>query len=320
MGAPPNRIFSTDADFEEEPAAKSVRFDNSSMYVLLLDGRELKVPLILFPRLYFATPEQRVKYQLGSSGEDIHWAELDEDILVSALLLSPEQIQYYNDEFLQRLIAVPETRRLHDIARHIPIKWQEPQMFPMIDGLEELLISDQIISEIVSRLGNQFSIAMQYGATIADEINLANVSPNALTQRAGIFERFAEFISKQTRDQRPDTDKLQIITRAYVYNVDNVLKLPTVATESQRQEIRDRLEATKNLLPSINRLRDAISYIVKEYGQFVGRHPLLTIASIDAQSELGRFNENLKRLDFVMRQLERILSSYIDGTGEVPPS
>jgi len=65
-------------------SAKSVWFDDNSMWVELVDGRTLGIPLVWFPRLLHATPEQRQKYELTVSG--IHWDELDEDISVAGLL------------------------------------------------------------------------------------------------------------------------------------------------------------------------------------------------------------------------------------------
>ena len=65
-------------------SAKSVWFDDNSMWVELVDGRTLDIPLAWFPRLLHATPEQRQKYELTVSG--IHWDELDEDISVAGLL------------------------------------------------------------------------------------------------------------------------------------------------------------------------------------------------------------------------------------------
>lgn len=40
-------------------SAKSVRFDENSMWVDLSDGRVIAVPLAWFPRLLHATPEQK---------------------------------------------------------------------------------------------------------------------------------------------------------------------------------------------------------------------------------------------------------------------
>ncbi|PWB48017.1 MAG: DUF2442 domain-containing protein [Nitrosomonadales bacterium] len=65
-------------------SAKSVRFDDSSMWVDLSDGRIIAVPLAWFPRLLHATPEQRLRVEISSKG--LHWDELDEDISVAGLL------------------------------------------------------------------------------------------------------------------------------------------------------------------------------------------------------------------------------------------
>lgn len=66
--------------------AKTVRFDEALMYVDLTDGRILVVPLIWFPILHTATPEQRTQYEIGAGGRSLHWPELDEDISVGQLL------------------------------------------------------------------------------------------------------------------------------------------------------------------------------------------------------------------------------------------
>ncbi|MCC7005218.1 MAG: DUF2442 domain-containing protein [Ottowia sp.] len=65
-------------------SAKSIRFDDSSMWLQLSDGRTLGIPLAWFPRLLHATPDQRQKCELSMNG--IHWDELDEDISVIGLL------------------------------------------------------------------------------------------------------------------------------------------------------------------------------------------------------------------------------------------
>ena len=64
--------------------AKSVRFDDNSMWVDLADGRIIAVPLAWFPRLLHATPKQREQVEISHSG--LHWDELDEDISVAGLL------------------------------------------------------------------------------------------------------------------------------------------------------------------------------------------------------------------------------------------
>lgn len=65
-------------------SAKSLRFDDDSMWIDLSDGRTLGIPLAWFPRLLYAKPEQRQRYEISGAG--LHWEELDEDISVAGLL------------------------------------------------------------------------------------------------------------------------------------------------------------------------------------------------------------------------------------------
>ena len=64
--------------------AKSVRFQDDSMWVDLSDGRVISVPLAWFPRLLRASPAQREKVEISLKG--LHWNELNEDIAVGGLL------------------------------------------------------------------------------------------------------------------------------------------------------------------------------------------------------------------------------------------
>jgi len=66
--------------------AKSVEFDDEMMHVHLTDGRIVSVPLIWFPLLSDATPEQRAHYEIGGGGTSLHWPEIDEDISVAGLM------------------------------------------------------------------------------------------------------------------------------------------------------------------------------------------------------------------------------------------
>ena len=67
--------------------AMSVRFDDDTMFVRLVDGREIAVPLEWFPTLRDATPRQRSTWRLIGRGIGIHWPELDEDVSVESLLV-----------------------------------------------------------------------------------------------------------------------------------------------------------------------------------------------------------------------------------------
>ncbi|MBJ4592593.1 DUF2442 domain-containing protein, partial [Salmonella enterica subsp. enterica serovar Typhimurium] len=59
-------------------SAKNVRFDETTMWVELNDGRVMGVPIAWFPRLLNATDKERNDYELSKRG--IHWDNLDEDI------------------------------------------------------------------------------------------------------------------------------------------------------------------------------------------------------------------------------------------------
>ena len=65
-------------------SALNVTFDADTFAVELSDGRTIRVPLVWFPRLLHATPEQRQNYELSQRG--IHWEAIDEDISVDGLL------------------------------------------------------------------------------------------------------------------------------------------------------------------------------------------------------------------------------------------
>jgi hypothetical protein len=51
----------------------------------------LSVPLIWFPILHTASPEQRSQYEIGAGGRSLHWPEIDEDLSVAQLLAGAEQ-------------------------------------------------------------------------------------------------------------------------------------------------------------------------------------------------------------------------------------
>jgi hypothetical protein len=66
--------------------AKSVQFDTELMHVTLTDGRIISVPIIWFPLLREATPQQRENCEIDGGGISLYWPEIDEDISVAGLL------------------------------------------------------------------------------------------------------------------------------------------------------------------------------------------------------------------------------------------
>lgn len=67
-------------------SAKTVWFDDYTMWVDLEDGRTLGIPLAWYPRLLDATPAQRDAVRIGYGGEGLHWEDIDEDISVEGLI------------------------------------------------------------------------------------------------------------------------------------------------------------------------------------------------------------------------------------------
>lgn len=85
-----------------EPRAKKVKFDADNMWIELVDGRQLGIPLVYFPRLLNATESQREQYIISGRGYGLHWENLDEDILVKALLLGVGDQTKHNENILKR--------------------------------------------------------------------------------------------------------------------------------------------------------------------------------------------------------------------------
>jgi len=71
---------------EVESLAIDVICNDTSLNVVLADGREISVPLEWFPRLQNATSAQRSNWRLIGGGIGIHWEDVDEDISVESLL------------------------------------------------------------------------------------------------------------------------------------------------------------------------------------------------------------------------------------------
>jgi hypothetical protein len=69
-----------------DTSAKAFRFDESTLWIDLQDGRTVGVPLAWFPRLLNASTEQRAAGRIGPTGKGLHWDDLDEDISVAGVL------------------------------------------------------------------------------------------------------------------------------------------------------------------------------------------------------------------------------------------
>ncbi|MEG4961886.1 MULTISPECIES: DUF2442 domain-containing protein [unclassified Microcoleus] len=65
---------------------KHIHFTEETISVDLMDGRIITVPLIWYPRLFDATPDQREKWEVCGGGYGIHWEEIDEDLSTEGML------------------------------------------------------------------------------------------------------------------------------------------------------------------------------------------------------------------------------------------
>ena len=101
-----------------ETLAVEVACSDDALTVVLDDGRTVSVPLVWFPRLLNATPNQRKEWEFIGGGIGIHWESIDEDISVASLL-RPEKFMRLSDTAmpptrsgpLTRPSASPRTRR-----------------------------------------------------------------------------------------------------------------------------------------------------------------------------------------------------------------
>jgi len=69
-----------------DPKVASVEVSDSTLSVLLRDGRKISAPLSWFPRLQSASREDRAVWEPSAAGHGIHWPRLDEDLSVGGLL------------------------------------------------------------------------------------------------------------------------------------------------------------------------------------------------------------------------------------------
>ena len=69
-----------------EVRAQEVTPTDEVLTIGLVDGRSVSVPLSWYPRLWYATEEERKNFELFGDGSYIHWPDLDEDLTVEGIL------------------------------------------------------------------------------------------------------------------------------------------------------------------------------------------------------------------------------------------
>ena len=73
--------------------AVCVSVSDDTITVDLEDGRTISVPIVWYPRLAYATPEERSNFELAGAGYGIYWPDLDEDIGVDGLLMGKKSME-----------------------------------------------------------------------------------------------------------------------------------------------------------------------------------------------------------------------------------
>jgi hypothetical protein len=72
--------------FFTDERVKDVHFIEDTIRVDLMDGRTIAVPLVWYPRLLNASPEQLTQWEICGGGYGIHWEPLDEDLSTEEML------------------------------------------------------------------------------------------------------------------------------------------------------------------------------------------------------------------------------------------
>jgi len=73
-------------DIRPGERVKDAHLTEDTLSVDLMDGRTITVPLVWYPRLLHATPQQRMNWRVCGGGYGIHWPDVDEDLSSEGLL------------------------------------------------------------------------------------------------------------------------------------------------------------------------------------------------------------------------------------------
>lgn len=85
----------------ENTEIKRVDITNDSVIIDLQDGRTIITPLLWYPRLSFATTQERTRFEVRRNV--IRWPELDEELSVRGMLLGRKSDE--SPASLQRWLA-----------------------------------------------------------------------------------------------------------------------------------------------------------------------------------------------------------------------
>ncbi len=67
--------------------AVSISIDEDFICLVLLDGREIRIPLEFYPKIKNANNKDRNNQQIIGQGRGVYWPTLDEDLSVIGMVL-----------------------------------------------------------------------------------------------------------------------------------------------------------------------------------------------------------------------------------------
>ena len=71
---------------QADERVRDVHVSEDALTVELMDGRATSVPIVWYPRLATASPEQRARWEVSGGGYGIYWPDIDEDLSTEGLL------------------------------------------------------------------------------------------------------------------------------------------------------------------------------------------------------------------------------------------
>jgi hypothetical protein len=92
---------------DQAERVKDVHFIDDALAVDLIDGRRIIVPLVWYPRLLGATPEQRCNWTVSGAGYGVHWPDVDEDLSTAGLLRGAANADAHKGEAADGALSEP---------------------------------------------------------------------------------------------------------------------------------------------------------------------------------------------------------------------
>lgn len=132
--------------------AQKVWFENGYICIIDADGREGKLPMRLYPRLYKATETQLQNFTLSHYG--IHWIDIDEDLSYEGFFSDENNIK--NKNALSKVFfEYPELNhrqvaRIADINTSLFQQYLDGFKTPSTERLKD-------IENAIRRLGNELA-------------------------------------------------------------------------------------------------------------------------------------------------------------------